>query len=95
MTYDYCDECGRMILHNSHYCTGYTPSLDADVAELRARIAELEALLKRKSAALEEAKRALRFVCHECDVDDVRTRPACWDALARIESLEHGKTNDA
>lgn len=54
---------------------------------------DLLALLKRKSAALEEARRALRFVCHECDVDDVRTRPACWDALARIESLEQGKTD--
>lgn len=66
---------------------------DAEVAALNARLAELEALLKRKSAALEEARRALRFVCHECDVDDVRTRPACWDALARIESLEQGKTD--
>lgn len=64
-------------------------------AYYREDIEFLLAILKRKSAALEEAKRALRFVCHECDVDDVRTRPACWDALARIESLEHGKTNDA
>lgn len=58
-------------------------------------IATLRNLVAAQAKIIEVAIGALRFVAEECDLGDVRSRPAIWAALATIESLAAQANKDS